>query len=170
MIEPGDVGVGESLADTVPALLDALDALPATLVHGDSRLDNLLFRPGELTPVIVDWQGISRGPGMLDVGYFLTQSLTVADRRAHGRRLVEHYQSELLGHGVDAPSLADLWSAFALAARFSLVVACSVPVLGPLEHPRVPVLARCMAERSLRAIHDLDLELSTKELHDEPAS
>jgi hypothetical protein len=162
LIEPGDAAVGEALAADVPALLHTLDTLPSTLVHGDVRLDNLLFPAGQQTPVIVDWQGITRGPGMLDVGYFLTQSLTVADRRRHNTELVKHYRAELHSQGVDAPPLGDLWAAFALAARFSLIVACSVPVLGPLDHPRVALLARCMAERSLRAIRDLDNQLKNQ--------
>jgi hypothetical protein len=89
----------------------------------------------------------------------------VADLRRHGPTLVEHYRAELEDRGIEVPPFAELWATFALAARFSLIVACSVAVLGPLDHPRVRALARSMAERSLRAIRDLDLELTTKELH-----
>jgi hypothetical protein len=159
LLETGDAEVGAAMSGQTPQLLTTLDAQTPTVIHGDARLDNLLFRRGETTPVIIDWQGISRGPGMLDIGYFLTQSLTVQDRRRHGRRLVEHYRAELAQHGVDPPSLHELLATFALAARFSLIVACSVAALGPLERGRVRNLARCMAQRSLRAIHDLDLEL-----------
>jgi hypothetical protein len=163
LLEPGDDEVGSALAGETPQLLATFDAQTPTVIHGDARLDNLLFRPGEQTPVIIDWQGISRGPGMLDIGYFLTQSLTVEDRRRHGLRLVGHYRSELAAHGVDPPTLTDLLATFDLAARFSLIVACSVAALGPLDRDRVRALARCMAERSLRAIQELDHE--RKEAH-----
>jgi hypothetical protein len=70
--------------------------LPQTrlsLTHGDPRVDNVLFehldgRPGA---VLIDWQVTGLRNPMYDVGYFLSGSLTVADRRAHERRLLEHY-------------------------------------------------------------------------------
>ncbi len=43
---------------------------PETLVHGDLRLDNLVFRDGE--PVFFDWQAIRRGPAAFDVAWFLS--------------------------------------------------------------------------------------------------
>ena len=92
----------------MPEYLERLDALTPTLLHGDPRLDNLLFRRSEASPVIVDWQGLSKGPGMLDVGYFLTQSLTVGDRKHHSSALVDAYRLELVAQGVERPSTTDL--------------------------------------------------------------
>ena len=43
------------------------------LVHGDYRLDNMLFgEPGADRPLtVVDWQTVTWGPAMTDVAYFL---------------------------------------------------------------------------------------------------
>ena len=68
------------------------------LVHGDYRLDNLLFTAGRGCTV-VDWQTVSWGPAMLDASYFLGSGLSVEDRRAHERELVETYHGELLRLG-----------------------------------------------------------------------
>lgn len=74
------------------------------LVHGDYRLDNMLFGKagggGEeargdavqsLPLTVVDWQTVSWGPAMSDVAYFLGTALTVEMRRQHGDALLQRY-------------------------------------------------------------------------------
>ncbi|KAK7536873.1 aminoglycoside phosphotransferase [Phyllosticta citribraziliensis] len=76
------------------------------LVHGDYRLDNMLFAAekggvgepdrgdGEtngLPLTVVDWQTVSWGPAMADVAYFLGTALTVDMRRQHGEELLQTY-------------------------------------------------------------------------------
>jgi len=59
--------VGEWLADNVPG------DYPYTLVHGDYKLDNVLFRPGtppELTAVF-DWELSTLGDPRTDLGWLL---------------------------------------------------------------------------------------------------
>ena len=67
-----------------------------TLTHGDPRVDNVLFEGTPEAPgaVLIDWQVTGLRNPMYDVGYFLSGSLTVADRRAHEERLLEHYLAE----------------------------------------------------------------------------
>lgn len=67
------------------------------LVHGDYRLDNMLFgRPGsrrELT--VVDWQTVGWGPALTDAAYFIGCALTIDDRRAHYDDLLRAYHAGL---------------------------------------------------------------------------
>lgn len=67
------------------------------LVHGDYRLDNMLFgRPGSLRDLtVVDWQTVTWGPAMTDVAYFLGCALTTEDRRAHYDELLRAYHEGL---------------------------------------------------------------------------
>ena len=75
---------------------------PATTVtHGDFRLDNLLFRPGDVRPYVVDWQTASWGSAASDVAYFVGGSLTVDDRRRHGDDLLDSYFDALRSQGVE---------------------------------------------------------------------
>jgi len=70
---------------------------PETLVHGDLRLDNLVFREGE--PVFFDWQAIRRGPSAYDVAWFLSgasEDLTPGDET----ELLRTYHAALEEHGV----------------------------------------------------------------------
>jgi hypothetical protein len=71
-----------------------------TVVHGDFRLDNLLFRPGDPRPVVVDWQTAAWGSAAADVGYFLGGSLLADDRRRHTDRLLDTYHRALVERGV----------------------------------------------------------------------
>ena len=83
---------------------------PLGLVHGDYRLDNLLF--GEDTCAVVDWQTVGWGPAMLDAAYFIGGGLTVEDRRANERDLVSLYHDELLGHGVNDLGWEQCWEGY----------------------------------------------------------
>ncbi|MCV7215143.1 phosphotransferase [Mycobacterium crocinum] len=67
------------------------------LVHGDYRLDNMLFgRPGSKRDLtVVDWQTVTWGPAMTDVAYFIGCALTIEDRRAHYDELLRAYHQGL---------------------------------------------------------------------------
>jgi hypothetical protein len=67
------------------------------LVHGDYRLDNMLFGDdGTLT--VVDWQTVTWGPAMTDLAYFIGCALPVEVRREHYDALLTAYH-EALGPG-----------------------------------------------------------------------
>ncbi len=67
------------------------------LVHGDYRLDNLLFGAAgaKRSLTVVDWQTVSWGPAFTDLAYFLGCALPVGDRREQYDRLLQAYQNAL---------------------------------------------------------------------------
>lgn len=102
---------------------------PRTVVHGDYRLDNMLFARPEPTSasappplVVVDFQTCSIGHGVNDVAYFIGAGLLADDRRAVERQLVEHYRSSLeaLGVSVDPD---DLWHDYVLGSTSGYIMA-----------------------------------------------
>jgi hypothetical protein len=70
---------------------------PTGLVHGDYRLDNLLFgRAGADRPLtVVDWQTVTWGPAMTDLAYFLGCALPVESRRSQHDALLRAYHDAL---------------------------------------------------------------------------
>jgi hypothetical protein len=95
------------------AVADAWDAdrrPPLGLVHGDYRLDNMLFHDGTCT--VVDWQTLGFGPAMRDAAYFLGSALPVEERRAHEESLLRAYHDELLAHGVAGFSWEQCWEEY----------------------------------------------------------
>lgn len=84
------------------------DATPWAVIHGDPHIGNV-FVDAEGRPGLLDWQLVQRGPWYVDVGYHIASVLTVDDRRAHERALVEHYFAARTAHGVARPADADVW-------------------------------------------------------------
>ncbi|WP_083915164.1 phosphotransferase family protein [Ilumatobacter nonamiensis] len=72
---------------------------PATLIHGDFRLDNLLFYDDGSVGVI-DWQLCMRAPGQTDIVYFCANNLDVETRELHDLALIDRYVAGLHRHGV----------------------------------------------------------------------
>jgi aminoglycoside phosphotransferase (APT) family kinase protein len=54
---------------------------PLVVMHGDYRLDNLMFSraDGRLQATVLDWQAVRVGPPLIDAGIYLRGS--VDDRR-----------------------------------------------------------------------------------------
>ncbi|MGV0790922.1 DUF7064 domain-containing protein [Mycolicibacterium sp. XJ1819] len=100
--------VCERLVESFDGYLAAESASdrPKGLVHGDYRLDNMLFgQAGADRPLtVVDWQTVTWGPAMTDVAYFLGCALPDPLRRDNYEALLAAYHS---GLGVDAPLRLD---------------------------------------------------------------
>ncbi len=115
-VDSGLLAELDRVQEEYPQLVGSLMAGPVTLLHGDFRLDNLLFRPdGDV--VLLDWQLAGVGHPAWDVGYFLVGALDPVRGRAHETALVAHYLSELAGRGVDAPDAASFTEAVELVKR-----------------------------------------------------
>jgi hypothetical protein len=101
--------------------------VPRGMVHGDFRLDNLMFGVDRCT--IVDWQTVSWGPAVRDVSYFLGGSLTVADRRAHEQRLVGGYHQRLTDLGARGLGWTECWREYRRQSFFGILMAVIAPMI-----------------------------------------
>lgn len=103
---------GASLEPRLMAICDGLAANAArwfrrdfdklAIVHGDFRLDNMLFdvRGGEEPIAVLDWQTVAAGHPLTDVGYFLGCGIGDDLRRAHEAELLGLYRAEMANYGV----------------------------------------------------------------------
>ena len=106
IVEPALVDRLDSVDDNLITLSNDLVEAPWTLLHGDYRLDNLLFREnGEI--VVVDYQLMLWGRAGWDVAYFITTALT-PDHRAEEDALLRTYHDELIAAGVTDYTWAQL--------------------------------------------------------------
>ena len=85
------VRIGNQLADR-----------PLTLIHGDYHLQNLFFgSPAGGPPLtVIDWQLVTKGPGPVDVAYFLAFCLDPERRRREEMDLLKDYHDALVEKGV----------------------------------------------------------------------
>ena len=89
---------------------------PWTLAHQDFRVENLLFgAEGSGKVVVLDWQGMGRGPGAYDLGYVLSGSMEPEVRRGCESDLLATYHDALLESGVRDYSAEQLRDDYALA-------------------------------------------------------
>jgi len=93
------VALIEAFISNLGAWLDSRVG-PSTLVHGDYRLDNLLFPRGPGSPVVVDFQTVVWGPAAYDLAYFVGGCLSEDVRRTHESELVTEYHRRLVAGGV----------------------------------------------------------------------
>lgn len=127
------------------------------IVHGDYRLDNLLFAPsGAAGPPVtaIDWQTLSLGLPVRDLAYLVGTGLTIDDRRAHERSIVEAYHLALLRYGVSGYPFETCWDDY----RFAMLQGPLVSVFGCAYGARTErgdTMFSVMVDRSCTAIRDL---------------
>lgn len=128
-----------------------------TVVHGDFRLDNLLFRPGETRPFVVDWQTAAWGAAASDVGYFLGGSLSGEDRRAHLADLLGAYHRALVTHGVAGYDPERLFEEYRRLCFGGLVMSVGASMLVKQTERGDEMFVRSVARYAQQAL-DLDAE------------
>ena len=133
----------------------ALEREHFTLIHGDYRLDNLMFDPASAAVSAVDWQTATSGPPTLDVSYFLATSVLPDERRRHERSLLETYLGALSKHGVTY-GIEDAFADYRrdmLHGPLITVLGCIYATATPT--PEADGMFLAMATRSCAAIRDL---------------
>lgn len=94
----------------------------ATVIHGDLRMENLLFEKMKLA-AIVDWQLLSIGSPMIDVAYFLVQSGCAEERNQVEDQILALYSQKFSPVGLD---LERVKLEYDLAKKHSLII----PIMG----------------------------------------
>lgn len=122
------------------------------LLHGDYRLDNLLFDGDRV--VVVDWQTLGVGLAGRDLAYFTGTSMESGLRADVEEQLVTEYHRALLGHGVADYSMSDCWHDY----RWGMVQAPLITALGcafAVGTERGDDMMAAMLRRGCQAIRDL---------------
>ena len=109
-LPPGGLAVYEGFIGNYAKINQQLaQRSPWTIAHQDSRVENMLFGPpGSGQVVVIDWQGLGRGPGAYDLGYTLGGSMEPEVRRANESQLLQSYHERLVDEGVEGYTLKQL--------------------------------------------------------------
>lgn len=109
-----------ALGSVTPWLLHAPDRY--ALMHGDYRLDNLLFTPDRSRVSVVDWQTLGVGLPARDLAYFTGTSLEPDVRAAIEDQLVNHYHDALVQYGVVGYDRESCWYDYRYGMLQSLLI------------------------------------------------
>jgi aminoglycoside phosphotransferase (APT) family kinase protein len=129
------------------------------LMHGDYRLDNMLFDPDRTRVSIVDWQTLGVGLPARDLAYFTATSLDPEVRASIEESLVDDYHRTLLTYGVTDYDRETCWRDYRLGVpQAPLISALGFAFAAATDRGDDMVLT--MLQRGCQAIRDLDtLEL-----------
>ena len=156
-------GLAAADAETLRAVAESMTAWqlarpePFAVIHGDYRLDNLMFPLEGDGVVALDWQGVTIAPPARDLAYFVGTSLDVDARRAAERQLVGSYHRELVARGVggyDAGRCFDDYRLGHLQGPLTTVIGCIYATGARSDTSDVMFVT--MVRRSCAAIRDLD--------------
>jgi aminoglycoside/choline kinase family phosphotransferase len=150
---------GEDLIAAVPELQRAMDSAPVTLLHGDFRMENVLFgtRAQHRPVAIIDWQGPLLGKSMVDVALILGQSTRTDVRRAHERALVQRYAERLAEQGVCAYGPDRAWQDYEMALLYNWIY--TAVVSGTLDASDARAFAWMSQMVARQSVATLDLDL-----------
>jgi hypothetical protein len=157
-LAPDLLDLGAGIVDRLDVYL-AREPAARTIVHGDLRIDNILFDPDGDTCWLVDWQTLARGSGASDLAYLIGTSIADPfERGAADRPAFDHWIDALGSRGVNADADA-LWTDYRIGALsgYFMAVFASMSVE---RTTRGDEMFAVMAERPARqalALGSLDL-------------
>jgi hypothetical protein len=132
---------------------------PRTLIHRDFQLDNLFFgAPGVGEPAFaaVDWQFFSRGRGVWDVAYFLSESLLPEMRRSIEMDLLARYHHTLVELGIDGYSFEQCTFDYRMALLQRHTALVSTLAAMPFSEEQRHIHLDILLPRNIAAILDHD--------------
>ena len=155
-------GLDAADVETLRACAAAIEAWsvlrpePFSVVHGDYRLDNLMFGADARDVVAVDWQTLEVAPPARDLAYFLGTSLEVEDRRAREEELVGVYHAELLARGVAGYSLERCFEDYRLGQlQVPFITTVGAAFATRERSDRADAMFLAMARRGCAAVREL---------------
>lgn len=146
----------ELFGDVWARYIRSLTRGPQTLLHGDPHVGNTYVLPdGDVG--FLDWQMVRHGNFSLDLGYFLQGALTIEDRRAGERALLEEYRGALGLPAAELPSAEEIWLRYRASAAHGLAI--WIATLSGGDSWQRPDISLAFAQRYAAAF----IELNTRE-------
>jgi len=149
----------ERYIGSIRELHTLMGARTKTLVHGDVRLDNVMFgeEEGHHKIVLVDWQAIMVSNPLQDLAYLVSQNVRTEERRAHEVELLHHYHDRLLERGIENYSFEQCVDDYDVAVLYLLSYPIVVAGAFDPANERGRLLAEAFLGRSAQTVTDRDL-------------
>ena len=155
-ISPAAMAAAVALDPKFEELLLRTATGPRTVIHTDTRLDNIFFAAdGSGEVALIDFQLALRGRGVADIAYLVGTSMSIADGAANWERLLRRWHDGLVVAGIDYP-----WEACVLhykeAALYYLAGAMSLVGTFDAGNERGAALVHAYSTRILEHVADIN--------------
>lgn len=149
---------GDLMVEKVLRLQHWMCREPVTIIHMDFRLANTFFgnQNGRPSFALVDWQPFSWARGPYDLGYFMSQSIPVEQRRRLQDEVLQRYVDGLVAGGVRGYGLADARADYVGGIAYCLLYAMGTVTID-LGNDHGRRYANAIVERAAAATEDLDV-------------
>lgn len=157
VIPSGVIARKDRIWSSAEASLAMHESQRRTVIHSDVHLGNwYITEQGRMG--LSDWARVCRGHWARDLAYALMTTITVDNRRAWERQLIERYCANLSERVGDTIAFASTWDAYRRQAPVALLMwtptLCPPPTLPDMQPEAT---SRLMIERITTAMDDLDV-------------
>lgn len=155
------VEVAEMYIADPDAVVGLWQAGTQTLIHGDAHIGNLFIDASRVG--FLDWGLLTIMTPMRDVSYFLTMSMSTADRRRVEGELLQHYVDVRRSLGGSPISLDEAWHAHRVHSGYT-VLASFLSLVPPYNGEDQREFSDAFRNRAIAALDDLDTAATMRAL------
>jgi len=161
--------LSDAFADLAELYIEQRDALhalwhpgPRTVIHGDLHIGNL-FQDGPRTGFL-DWGIITVSTPLRDLSYFLTMAMSIDDRRANERALIEHYLDVRRALGGAPFTFDEAWRNHRIQAAYNVPASCQVVTFPADASDRRKRFADAFLARAQASLEDLEVRAAIRDV------
>jgi hypothetical protein len=155
-VAPEAIDIARRLGPAFEEILLRCAQGPHTLIHTDTRLDNVLFaRDGSGDVAFIDFQLALRGRGVADLVYLLGNSVPTEIAREHWERLLRRWLDHLADLGVTGYTFDDALTHYRQSALYYLSGAMSLIGTFDSGNERGAAMTEAYTTRSLQHVVDV---------------
>lgn len=155
-VSPESVALAVALAPRFEEILHRTAGGPVTLIHTDTRLDNIFFaRDGSGRVAFIDFQLALAGRGVADIAYLIGTSVPRDVAQPNWETLVRRWHAGVTAAGIDYP-WADAVTHYREAALYYLSGAMSLIGTFDAGNSRGAAMVEAYCTRILAHVVDID--------------
>lgn len=155
-VPPSAIDVARSVDPKFEELLHRTAGGPITLIHTDTRLDNVFFSKTDDSVAFIDFQLALRGRAVADIAYLIGTSVPHELGREHWEQLLRRWHDAVRSLGVDNYSFDDAVTHYREAAMYYLSGAMSLIGTFDAGNDRGAAMAEAYSTRILNHVVDID--------------
>jgi len=155
-VPPAAIDVARAVDPQFEELLHRTAGGPATLIHSDTRLDNVFFERSGDGIAMIDFQLALQGRAVADIAYLVGTSVPHELGREQWEALLRHWHSVIVELGVSDYSFDDAVRHYREAAMYYLSGAMSLIGTFDAGNDRGAAMAEAYSTRILNHVVDID--------------